>query len=523
MNEDSERETKCQHVPRQNRWIAAPLRPSVKHKGHSQHYFLSQTTNRKALTDYSNNWSLSLFSLDMRFGLVSLDGDVTWEMSQPMARVLWLNQQQGVRKFNTVTTPHARSFYAFGSLRDESPRVLFVSLQDRMIKSESSQPLAILIDSGGEAVCSLFTNVAGDFDPRYLSSCANCMASVNVIKIHNLPNAHFLCGQCISIAVINAVHRAAAAVECPMPTCALCVGPDAILAAIEFESVRAMLGPRLDTIARIFITCEPPRQQGCEVCLDSFPYPSEIAMCDCSCSLWCYGCAFERLKKCITAENPELPSCLACKEVFSEHWIEEVLDRALRDKKIVAPGKAMLVRKCNELRLYLWCKSDSHMRRCPSCGLWISLPATLVASRTRVCCQRCNAQFCSNCDALPHHFSGECRELGEARLQWMAWRDHDRGVLLGEMARQDARYQAELEAYRGRAAKVKEVKSKMERWRELCQDEDEKARTCRLCPSCGRIVQKLSGCDSMKCGEDAHGGNKQGGCGASFNWASAAV
>ena len=33
----------------------------------------------------------------------------------------------------------------------------------------------------------------------------------------------------------------------------------------------------------------------------------------------------------------------------------------------------------------------------------------------------------------------------------------------------------------------------------------------RCCPKCGRPIEKLEGCDSMKCGKDYHGGNNQKG------------
>lgn len=42
----------------------------------------------------------------------------------------------------------------------------------------------------------------------------------------------------------------------------------------------------------------------------------------------------------------------------------------------------------------------------------------------------------------------------------------------------------------------------------------------KRCPNCSRLIEKLSGCDSMKCGDDAHGGNKQSGCGHDFSWVS---
>jgi hypothetical protein len=54
----------------------------------------------------------------------------------------------------------------------------------------------------------------------------------------------------------------------------------------------------------------------------------------------------------------------------------------------------------------------------------------------------------------------------------------------------------------------------MEQWKE---------KHCRHCPHCGRVVEKMSGCDQMRCGHDAHGGNEQRGCGKTFDWRKARV
>lgn len=92
------------------------------------------------------------------------------------------------------------------------------------------------------------------------------------------------------------------------------------------------------------------------------------------------------------------------------------------------------------------------------------------------------------------------------------------------------------------------------RFEDLQRDEQWKAQHCRHCPACGRAVEKLQGimmrfffidlaigivpnsiellvsaclfsllgCDAMVCGTDAHGGNRQNGCGQSFRWSTAA-
>lgn len=90
-------------------------------------------------------------------------------------------------------------------------------------------------------------------------------------------------------------------------------------------------------------------------------------------------------------------------------------------------------------------------------------------------------------------------------------------------AQQDATYAAQLADYtRQQTESENRNRDLRRRYNELMNDEQYKAQNCRLCPSCKRVVQRLEGCDSMVCGQDAHGGNVQSGCGAKFNWLQAA-
>merc|ERR1740121_1043426 len=58
----------------------------------------------------------------------------------------------------------------------------------------------------------------------------------------------------------------------------------------------------------------------------------------------------------------------------------------------------------------------------------------------------------------------------------------------------------------------------MARHAELASDEEWKAANCRLCPRCRSAVEKINGCNTIICGQNAHGGNRQPGCGHRFNW-----
>lgn len=91
-----------------------------------------------------------------------------------------------------------------------------------------------------------------------------------------------------------------------------------------------------------------------------------------------------------------------------------------------------------------------------------------------------------------------------------------------QRAEQDTTYQVQLNEYNRKCTENENRNRELRRrYDELLHDERYKAQNCRLCPSCGRVVERIEGCDTMVCGQDAHGGNVQSGCGHRFNWAQA--
>lgn len=141
--------------------------------------------------------------------------------------------------------------------------------------------------------------------------------------------------------------------------------------------------------------------------------------------------------------------------------------------------------------------------------------------RFQVTCPKCAKEFCSLCNQQ-YHFRTTCQQLPQITQRWFFWCETERQRYLTTRSQQDQQYNQQLQQYQKESHENKQRnKDLRSRYEDLMNDERYKAENCRLCPSCKRVVQRLEGCDSMVCGQDAHGGNVQSGCGHKFNWAQA--
>lgn len=111
--------------------------------------------------------------------------------------------------------------------------------------------------------------------------------------------------------------------------------------------------------------------------------------------------------------------------------------------------------------------------------------------------------FCVQCGETPYHYHADCKQVPFLRRRWLEW--------VSEARASRKKHQEALLA----------LQKRIETDNDLARDEEWKTRNCRMCPNCGRLVQKIDGCNAMKCGQDAHGGNRQSGCGLSFDWETA--
>eukprot|EP00981_Chlorochromonas_danica_P014594 scaffold8384_cov161-Ochromonas_danica.AAC.1 len=132
------------------------------------------------------------------------------------------------------------------------------------------------------------------------------------------------------------------------------------------------------------------------------------------------------------------------------------------------------------------------------------------------CCS-CQQSFCSHCRATPYHYKITCAAYDKQTEAWRKWKQEDESSLLVEAMVLDNQL-SEGEAEES-LRQIKAVLNKQSQ--QLIQDEEYKTANCKLCPNCNRVVEKLSGCDAMICGQSYHGGDRQQGCGQAFRWNSA--
>ncbi|CAF0935591.1 unnamed protein product [Rotaria sordida] len=249
----------------------------------------------------------------------------------------------------------------------------------------------------------------------------------------------------------------------------------------------------------------------CDVCMESCPY-DDIYVFDCSDNhKLCYSCYYESCKT--KMNNGEILTCALCTNPLREGELNQLRISNDELKKI----RDYQIKKTFDA----YSSRTRGIIKCPNQNcLWIAEAAD-PNERFRVTCPICNKEFCSLCNQQ-YHYRTTCQQLPQITQRWFFWCQTERGRYLTMRAQQDAAYATQLSDY-NRQNNENENRNRdlRRRYDELMNDEKYKADNCRLCPQCKRVVQRLEGCDSMVCGQDAHGGNLQSGCGAKFNWAQA--
>lgn len=254
----------------------------------------------------------------------------------------------------------------------------------------------------------------------------------------------------------------------------------------------------------------PPTVRDCAICMDQHPIEDMCFFMNCP-----HAFCFEGLMHHIQSrvETGALPTCPS----------EECDNRQLPqlEAEMVFKGDTSNPLMQRVARLYLSVSlAATGMVRCPRPGCESGvIPRT--PGRVEKCICECRYAFCSLCQGC-FHYDVPCLEARRVAAAWDAWLREGRVQYMRERAALDTEWRARLQEFESRRVKhTTEVQAAMQRRAELSQDEQWKAQHCRACPHCGRAIQKLEGCDSMRCGQDAHGGNVQNGCGQAFSWSQA--
>jgi hypothetical protein len=124
-------------------------------------------------------------------------------------------------------------------------------------------------------------------------------------------------------------------------------------------------------------------------------------------------------------------------------------------------------------------------------------------------CPLCHLNFCTNC-LRTYHYRTTCTEVRQLEDAWRTWTVSGRAHYWQHDKEMRRKAQELGDAERKRVEAVRKAEYEDEQW---------KAANCRHCPHCDRLVNKLEGCNAMRCGFDTDTkGNVQTGCRSAFDW-----
>ena len=229
----------------------------------------------------------------------------------------------------------------------------------------------------------------------------------------------------------------------------------------------------------------------CPICYEVLKKHNEFKLFKCNHSIGCFNCAGEMIE--VSINDGKIPNCSFCDELCSDGDVSLIADFLQKPEIHIKYSQLMLRVGINNMKDAFPCPT-------PECKNW-TYSSDSIDRFGR--CNMCGESICTSCGKRYHH-CGNCKDLNQIFNKWNEW------VLRG---RKQFNEQTQKQLQR-----EEEIKQRLE---ELKRDEAWKVQNLKLCPNCGRGIEKLSGCNSMVCGQDAHGGNQQNGCGKKFTWTSA--
>lgn len=293
---------------------------------------------------------------------------------------------------------------------------------------------------------------------------------------------------------------------------------------ISVEEAREILKEREIEDRRFAESISEPKIE-CIACMEEVPV-SEAFTVDCeSAHRFCFICMRRQVK--ISLDEKKIATCLMCSHELSQVEIKQLFGSESAELSTHLATEIGSVMAASP-DLYIGCPT-------PDCKEFIM--ATTPGVPERITCPVCEFSFCSSCKKLFHgiptnmggaeaeELNGSggngggllCGDAAETFKRWNEWRTQERANFLQKVKVEGLEQQKKMDAATQEA---------LTRFAELQQDEAWKEANCKICPHCGKTVYKVDGCSSMTCGRDARdkgGGNKQDGCGNTFDWRKAAA
>lgn len=226
----------------------------------------------------------------------------------------------------------------------------------------------------------------------------------------------------------------------------------------------------------------PERPRICAICFEETPADKMLRM-GCGEHFFCVDCLSRHVEVCIRESS--CPRCPAPSCRYS--FVTDDIRRCADDE---------LFAQWDQLQLKVCLQTDSEFHQCP--GVGCQYPILVDPSIQRIHCPSCCSVYCGKCRHPVHRSDVPCEAWEANRALWMDW--------LGSGCLDYHSAQSTTEAAHNVTLLT------------LIQSELFKAKNCRLCPSCKRIINKDGGCGMMVCGKDGDTGKSLSGCGHQFMW-----
>lgn len=237
----------------------------------------------------------------------------------------------------------------------------------------------------------------------------------------------------------------------------------------------------------------------CELCFDVLSV-AEMYTLNCPLShRFCFDCIRRMIE--LNLKEGGVPVCPIIRPKPCGHHLSEIeIHQLFNADDCKRPD---LVAKYNENQLKIGLSSLSGLVGCPSpdCNNFVVVDSP-SGNRVKIHCDQCHFEFCSKCKSR-YHYGISCDQRVLVELRWEDWKingaqQYDELITVEAREKRKRDFQKRIEDFK-----------KDERWKET---------HLRLCPGCSRPIEKVSGCDSMVCGRNYHGGDAQDGCGLNFDW-----